>query len=169
LIPIKAFGKHPRRTGGEELLTPGAIPLGKAVEETAGLQRLTVQDQALLDPFVFQRPPTMGTPGGHLRGHRHDLVSFGFAKPFTAYPSVSPFGSLGFAFLDSVILEGDLGGRRRRTEESLLGFALLIPEFLPQALIFFQKLIDLGLLFKAAWTKPSAGHQDCFLLGDASP
>jgi hypothetical protein len=42
--------------GGKELLTPGAILLGEAVEETAGLQRLTVKDQALLDPFVFQRP-----------------------------------------------------------------------------------------------------------------
>jgi hypothetical protein len=137
LVPIKAFGKHPRRPGGEELLTPGTILFGEAVEKTAGLQRLTVEDQALLDPFVFQRPSTTGTPGVPFRGHWHDLVGFGWGKPFATHPPVSRLGPLGFALPDLVPLEGDLRGWRRGTEKSLLGLALLIAEFLPQALVFF--------------------------------
>jgi hypothetical protein len=105
----------------------------------------------------------MGTCAIPLRGHLHNLVGFG--KPFAAHPSVPRLGSLGFALPGLIPLEGDLRRRRRGTEKSFLGFALLVAEFLPQALIFFQKLIDLALLFKAAWTIPSPGHQDCFLLG----
>jgi hypothetical protein len=165
LVPIQTPGKDPRGPGGEELLTPGAILFRKAVEETASLERLTVDDQTLLDPFVFQAPPTIGTGGIYLRGPVYHLVGFGFAKPFAAYPSVSRFGPLGFALPGLIPLEGDLRGRRRGTEKSLLGFALFIAEFLLQALIFFQKLIDLALLFKTAWTIPSPGNQDGFLLG----
>jgi hypothetical protein len=167
LVSIQTPGKHPRRTGGEELLTPGAILLGKVVEETAGLERLTIDDQTLLDPFVFQAPPTIGTSGIYLRGPWYHLVGFGFAEPFAAHPSVARFGPLGFALPALIALEGDLRGRRRGTEKSLLGFAFLIAKFLPQAFIFFHKLIDLALLFKTAWTISSAGHQDGFLLGEA--
>jgi hypothetical protein len=167
LVPIQTPGKDPRGPGGEELLTAGAILLGKAVEETAGLKRLTVDDQTLLESFVFQTPPTIRTIGIYLRGPLHHLVGFGFRKPFAACPSVSGFGSLGFVLPGLILLDGNLRGGRRGTEKSLLGFALLIAEFLPQALIFFPKLIDLGLLFETAWTISSPGHQEGFLLGAA--
>jgi hypothetical protein len=166
LVPIQTPGKYPRGPGGEELLTPGAILFREAVEETASLERLTVDDQTLLDPFVFQAPSANRTSAIPFRGHLHHLVGFGFAKPFAAYPSVSRFGSLGFALPGLIPLEGDLRGRRRGTEKSLLAFALLIAQSVPQALIFFQELIDLALLFKAAWTISSPGHQDGFLLGE---
>jgi hypothetical protein len=166
LVSIKTPGKHPRGTGGEELLTSGTILLGKAVEEAARLERLTVDDQALLDPFVFQAPPTMGTQGIQLRRHPYHLVGFGFGKPFAASPPVPRFGPLGFALPRLIALDGDFRRRSRGTEKSLLRFALLIAEFLPQAFIFFQKLIDFTLLFKAAWTIASPGHQDRFLLGE---
>ncbi len=165
LVPLKTPGKHPRGTGGEELLTPGTILLGKAVEETARLERLTVDDQALLDPFVFQAPPTMGTPGIQLRRHPHHRVGFGFGKPFAASPPVPRLCTLGFALPVLIALDGDFRRRSRGTEKPLLRFALLIAEFLPPACILFQKLIDFVLFFKAAGTIASPCHQDRFLPG----
>jgi hypothetical protein len=168
LVPIKTPGKHSRSAGGEELLTSGTIPLGKVVEETARFEWLTVDDQALLDPFVFQAPPTLGTQGIQRRRHPHHLVGFGFGKPFAASPPVPRLGTLGFALPGLIVLDGDFRRRSRGTEKPLLRFALLIAEFVPQTLIFLQELIDFALLFKAAWTIPSACHQDRFLLGEAS-
>jgi hypothetical protein len=108
----------------------------------------------------------MGTSGIQFRGHLHHLVGFGFGKPFAASPPVSRLSPLGFALPGLIALDGDFRRRSRGTEKPLLRFALLIAEFLPQALIFFQKLIDLALLFKTAWTISSPGPQDGFLLGE---
>jgi hypothetical protein len=79
---------------------------------------------------------------------------------------VPRLGTLGFALPGLIALEGDFRRRSRGTEKPLLRFLPLIAEFLPQALIFFQELIDLALLFKAAWTIASPCPQDRFLLGE---
>jgi hypothetical protein len=90
----------------------------------------------------------MGTSATPFRGHLHYLVGFGFGKPFPARTFVSGFGPFGFALAGLMALNGNLRRGSRGTEESLLPFALLIAEFLPQAFIFFQKLIDFALLSK---------------------